>query len=299
MSVLPKEPNSEPRVRADRDRPGSAEQLAPRERGFFYADCDGAGVRARSKKGRPPLGGRPKFALTIRSDADDRNDPVIAVHDDDLIADDEVHVPAPLGIDLDEGWGNDHHADAGRHGCADAQGKINVVDPRYIAAGQHCLPNLRALFRRQVDTAARLACLPLLGLALLRRLPLLGLTLLRSLARLALAWLGLAGLGLAWLGLAGLGLALLRLTRLTLLTLRTLTAGLVPLLLALATLLRLTLFALLRSRFRLGLAGRLAALPALRAVLLHPFLGLTLLRGRLRLRALGRAAALFALHALS
>jgi hypothetical protein len=50
MSVLPKEPNSEPRVRADRDRPGSAEQLAPRERGFFYADCDGAGVRARSVK---------------------------------------------------------------------------------------------------------------------------------------------------------------------------------------------------------------------------------------------------------
>jgi hypothetical protein len=32
-----------------------------------------------------------------------------AVHDDDLIADDEVHVPAPLGIDLDEGRGNCHH----------------------------------------------------------------------------------------------------------------------------------------------------------------------------------------------
>src|SRR6266508_6583619 len=76
MSVLPKEPNSEPRVRADRDRPGSAEQLAPRERGFFYADCDGAAVRARSEKGRPPLGGRPKFVLPIRSDVDDRDDPV-------------------------------------------------------------------------------------------------------------------------------------------------------------------------------------------------------------------------------
>jgi hypothetical protein len=86
---------------------------------------------------------------------------------------------------------------------------------------------------------------------------------------------------------------------LTLLTLRSLTAGLFPLLFALAALLRLTLFALLRSRFRLGLARRLATLPALRAVLLHSFLGLTLLRGRLRLRALGRAAALSALHALS
>ena len=295
MSVLPKEPNSEPRVRADRDRSGSAEQLAPRERGFFYADCDGAAVRARSEKGRPPLGGRPKFVLPIRSDVDDRDDPVVAVDDDDLIAHDEVHVPAPLGIDLDEGWGNRHHADAGRHGCADAQGKINVVDPRHIAAGQHRLPNLRALFRRQVGTAACLACLSLLGLALLRRLPLLGLTLLRSLARLGLTWLALAWLALAWLGLT-----LLRLTRLTLLTLRTLTAGLVLLLLALAAL--LTLFALLRSRFRLGLARRLAALPALRAVLLrslHPVLGWTLLRGRLRLLALGRAAALFALHALS
>jgi hypothetical protein len=57
-----------------------------------------------------------------------------------------------------------------------------VVDPRHIAAGQHRLPNPRALFRRQVGTAACLACLSLLGLALLRRLPLLGLTLLRSLA---------------------------------------------------------------------------------------------------------------------
>lgn len=213
---------------------------------------------------------------------------MIAVHDDDLIADDEVHVPAPLGIDLDEGPGNRHHADPGRHGCADAQGEIDVVDPRHVTAGQHRLPNPRALFRRQVGTATRLACLPLL-----RRLPLLRLTLLRSLARLGLTWLALAWLALAWLGLT-----LLRLTRLTLLTLRTLTAGLVPLLLALAALLRLILFALLRSRFRLGLAYRLAILPALRAVLLHPVLGWTLLRGRLRLRALGRAAALFALHAL-
>jgi hypothetical protein len=128
---------------------------------------------------------------------------------------------------------------------------------------------------------------------LLRRLPLLRLTLLRSLARLGLTWLALAWLGLTWLGLT-----LLRLTRLTLLTLRTLTAGLVPLLLALAALLRLILFALLRSRFRLGLACRLAILPALRAVLLHPVLGWTLLRGRLRLRPLGRAAASFALHTL-
>ena len=214
---------------------------------------------------------------------------MIAVHDDDLIADDEVHVPAPLGIDLDEGRGNRHHADPGRDGCADAQGEIDVVDPRHVTAGQHCLPNPRALFRRQVGTATRLACLPLL-----RRLPLLRLTLLRGLARLGLTWLALAWLGLTWLGLT-----LLRLTRLTLLTLRTLTAGLVPLLLALAALLRLILFALLRSRFRLGLACRLAILPALRAVLLHPVLGWTLLRGRLRLRALGRAAALFALHALS
>jgi hypothetical protein len=226
---------------------------------------------------------------------------MIAVHDDDLIADDEVHVPAPLGIDLDEGPGNRHHADPGRHGCADAQGEIDVVDPRHVTAGQHRLPNPRALFRRQVGTATRLACLPLL-----RRLPLLRLTLLRSLARLGLTWLALAWLALAWLALAWLGLTLLRLTRLTLLTLRTLTAGLVPLLLALAALLRLILFALLRSRFRLGLAYRLAILPALRAVLLHPvlgwtllpFLGWTLLRGRLRLRPLGRAAALFALHTL-
>jgi hypothetical protein len=248
---------------------------------------------ARQKNG-PRSGAVSSLTPVIRSDADDRNDPMIAVHDDDLIADDEVHVPAPLGIDLDERRGNRHHADPGRHGCADAQGEIDVVDPRHVTAGQHCLPNPRALFRRQVGTATRLACLPLLRLALLR-LALLRLPLLRSLARLGLTWLALAWLGPTWLGLA-----FLRLTRLTL-TLRTFTAGLVPLLLALVALLWLTLFALLRSRFGLGLARRLATLPALRAVLLlslHPVLGWTLLRGRLRLRPLGRAAALFALHAL-
>ncbi len=46
------------------------------------------------------LGGRPKFFSVFQSDVDDRNDPVVAVDDDDLIANDEVHVPAPSTVSL-------------------------------------------------------------------------------------------------------------------------------------------------------------------------------------------------------
>ena len=95
------------------------------------------------------------------------------------------------------------------------------------------------------------------------------------------------------------GLALL-----TLLALWSLTRGLLALLLPLATLLGLTLLALLRARFALTL-GRLASglsfLAALRLALLLSFrglLGLALLRRRLRLVPLGGAAALLALHGL-
>jgi hypothetical protein len=228
------------------------------------------------------LGGRPKFFLAFQSDVDDRNDPVVAVDDDDLIANDEVHVPAPLGMDFDERGGNLHHPNAGWHCGADAEGEVDVIDPRRVPAGQDRLSDLRALLRCQVHATARLALL---------RLTLLSLPLLRSLAWLSLTWLT--------------GLALLRrltcLALLTLLSLRSLARALIPLLL------RLPLFALLRSRFALTL-GRLACglslLTALRLALLlslRGLLGLALLRRRLGLLALGGAAALFSstLHGLS
>jgi hypothetical protein len=145
----------------------------------------GAAGNIRKKKGG--LGGRPKFFSVFQSDVDDRNDPVVAVDDDDLIANDEVHVPAPLGMDFDERGGNLHDPNAGWHGGANADGEVDVVDARHIAAGQHRLPNLRALLRCQVHAAARLALL---------RLTLLSLPLLRSLAWLSLAWLSLTWLSL-------------------------------------------------------------------------------------------------------
>ena len=256
------------------------------------------------------------------SDVDDRDDPVVAINDDDLIADDEVHVPAPLGVDSDERRGNRHHMHVKWHVGANADGEVDVIDPRYIAAGQHRLPNLRALLRGQADAATRLALL---------RLTLLRLSLLRSLAWLSLTWLSLPGLT----GLT----PLRRLTGLALLTLLALlTRGLLGLLLPLATLLGLTLLALLRSGFSLTLrrlTRGLPLLPALRltlltAILLRPLLmltlgslscvlsflaalrlalllflrgllGLALLRRRLGLLALRGAAALFSstLHSLS
>src|SRR5262245_53993799 len=68
-----------------------------------------------------------------------------------------------------------------RQGLKEAgfNGEVDVVDPRYIAAGQHRLPNLRALLCRQAHAAARLALLSLTLLAGLALLTLLaGLTLL-------------------------------------------------------------------------------------------------------------------------
>ena len=208
----------------------------------------------------------PSLSRLVQSNVEDGDDPVVAVNDDDLITNDEVHVPAPLGMDLDECRRNLYHPHAGGHRGAGAKGEVDVVSPRHIPAGQDSLSDLGSLLRCQVDAAARLA---------LPRLTLLSLPLLRS-----LAWLSLALLR----GLLP-GLALLRpltgLALLTLLALRRLARALVPLLRSLATLLGLILLPAillrplialaLRSLFLLTL-GRLTRglsfLPALRLALL-------------------------------
>src|SRR5215467_1188491 len=66
------------------------------------------------------------------SDVDDRDDPVVAINDDDLIADDEVHVPAPLGMDLDERRGNHHHMHVTWHGGANADGDRGFLCPSSV-----------------------------------------------------------------------------------------------------------------------------------------------------------------------
>jgi len=138
----------------------------------------------------------------LESDFDDCDDPVVAVNDDDLITNNEVHVPAPLGMDLDERRGNLHHSHARWHRSADADREVDVINPRHIPAGQDRLSDLRPLLRCQVYVAAGLALLglallglALLGLALLG-LALLGLALLRLPLLRSLAWLSLAGLAL-------------------------------------------------------------------------------------------------------
>ena len=209
------------------------------------------------------MGGRPQVCWLFQLDVDDRDDPVAAVDDDDLITNDEIHVPAPLGIDFNERRGNCYNPDAGWHRGAGAEREVDAINPRHISAGQDRLPDLRPLLRCQVCAAAGLALLPL---ALLR-LALLTLPLLRCLTSLAL---------------------------LTLLALRGLIRGLIALSLVrlrglLAAILLHPLIALaLRSLFPLSLRG---------------LLGLTALRRRLGLLALGGTggtAALLAsaLHAL-
>jgi hypothetical protein len=204
---------------------------------------------------------------------------VVAVDDDDLITNDEIHVPAPLGIDFNERRGNLYNPDAGRHRDAGAEREVDVINPRHIPAAQDRLSDLGPLLRCQVYAAARLTLL---------RLALLTLPLLRCLTRLSLALLGRLTL------LASLAL-LRRLTGLALLTLLAL-RGLIRGLIALA----------LRSLVSLslrGLARGVALLPSLRLALLRSLrglLGLTLLRRRLGRLALGGTAALLAsaLHTL-
>jgi hypothetical protein len=210
----------------------------------------------------------------FQSDVDDRDDPVVAVDDDDLITNDEIHVPAPLGIDFNERRGNLYNPDAGWHRGAGAEREVDVISPRHISAGQDRLSDLRPLLRCQVYAAARLT---LLRLALL--------TLLTSLALLR----RLTGLAL-----------------LTLLALRGLIRGLIALRGLFAAILLHPLIALaLRSLFSLSLGGlaRGLALPSLRLALLlslRGLLGLTVLRRRLGLLASGGTAALLAsaLHVL-
>jgi len=224
------------------------------------------------------MGGRPQVCWLFQLDVDDRDDPVAAVDDDDLITNDEIHVPAPLGIDFNERRGNCYNPDAGWHRGAGAEREVDVINPRHIFAGQDRLPDLRPLLRCQVCAAAGLALLPL---AL--RLALLTLPLLRCLTSRAL---------LTLLALRGLirGLIALSLVRL---------GGLLAAIL-LHPLIALALRPLVSLNLR-GLARGVALLPLLALLLsLWGLLGLTLLRRRLEFLAFGGTTALLAsaLHAL-
>ena len=77
----------------------------------------------------------PSLSRLVQSNVEDGDDPVVAVNDDDLITNDEVHVPAPLGIDLDECRRNLYHAYAGGHRGASAEGEVDVISPWHIPAG--------------------------------------------------------------------------------------------------------------------------------------------------------------------
>jgi hypothetical protein len=210
---------------------------------------------------------------------------VITVHDDDLVADDEIHVTPPFGMDFDERRRNVDDAHTSWHRSADPDREVYVACARHVASHQDCLPDRGALLGRQVDGAAGttltllssalrrlsgltlLALLTLRGLALLRR-ALVALGLRRALALVALTLAGaLISLALTTLRLALLALVLLILSTLlpltlsTLVLLRRLSCGLIPLTL---TPMGLTLL-LLRSLLLLRLAA--ATLRGLRSIL--------------------------------
>src|SRR5262249_9576386 len=99
-----------------------------------------------------------------RADRHDRDDPMIVVHDDDVVTHDEVLVATPFRVDRDERFGNLDDSHVVRHHRAHAHGEVGVVDSRHVAAAEDILTDLGSLFSRQVHRA--LLALALLGLAL-------------------------------------------------------------------------------------------------------------------------------------
>jgi hypothetical protein len=81
--------------------------------------CRGnGGSDARSCQGRAWRLSKIEQHLSL-SDVDHRHDPVIAVDDDDLVTDDEVHVSTPFGLDVQDQLRNGDDSHAGRNGHAD------------------------------------------------------------------------------------------------------------------------------------------------------------------------------------
>ena len=156
----------------------------------------------------------------LRAHRQRRYYPAAVVHDDHVILDDEIHVPAPFRMDYNECLGDLHDLYMGRNDCADGKGEIKpiAVNAGNVRPGEHCLPDPGALLVGQRHatrglglllgahalrpTGRRVRGLLRLSLTLLLRLRLPGLTLLLGLRLLSLTLL---------LGLRPLSLTLLRL----------------------------------------------------------------------------------------
>jgi hypothetical protein len=199
---------------------------------------------------------------------------VTGVYNCDLIPGNEVLVPAPLRMNLDQHIWNRDDVHMGRHYGADTERKVDAIDP-YIVSGQHGLLDAGALFGSEIGARTWLLGLSLLCLSLLI-LALLVLALLVLALLILLLILGLLVLPLLIPRLLVLPLRILRLARLVL-----------RLILARSILLSLPLIALL------GLTFTRSSLTALAPILV--WLGLSLCLARLRPFRLPLALSLIAL----
>src|SRR5215471_15225025 len=89
-------------------------------------------------------GGRPTLSSSFQSDRQDRDDLVVTVDDDDLVADHEVPESPPLRMDVHDDRRDFNHAHARRHHGAHVDREVDVAGTRYIAAGQDRLSGLGA-----------------------------------------------------------------------------------------------------------------------------------------------------------
>jgi hypothetical protein len=101
--------------------------------------------------------------VSFLSNLEDSNDAVAPIDDDDLITDDEVHVTAPLRMDLDEHRRHRDDAYALRHSRSNREGEVDVGGAR--TAAQHGLTDLGSLLGCQ-RRASALSLALTLGFAL-------------------------------------------------------------------------------------------------------------------------------------
>jgi len=69
------------------------------------------------------------------------NDSVAVINNHDIVTYDKILMPTPFGMNRDKRLGHLYNAHGARHNRPDAHGKIDIVHPRHIAAGEHGLSN--------------------------------------------------------------------------------------------------------------------------------------------------------------
>jgi hypothetical protein len=131
----------------DFNREPSINQHALHFADFIRAEIDD-NLRAAATADRRP-------AAAGRFDRDHGRDAAPIVNDDDLIAHDEVLMPAEFRTDFHDLWRNGHDPHARRNDGADRNAEVDAIDARHVGSGEHGIPDAGALVDGEIDATLR------------------------------------------------------------------------------------------------------------------------------------------------